>query len=284
MARTDTPMTAAATEAVASCSGLVRIYPTASGETHALRGVDAEFDRGSVTALTGPSGSGKSTLLALLALRDRPSGGEVAVLGRPTSSMGPADRRRLSRGSIAWVPQRPTDGVFGHLTARQNVEQSARWRGGTHAEGADLLERLGLADVGSVLAARLSGGEQQRLAVACACVGTPALVLCDEPTAELDEETAALVLGQLRATAATGSAVVVATHDPDAVAASDRVVALRHGVVSTERRAGAEARATIDPTGRVQLPPEALLLFPDRRATLRLEGGRVVLEPPEDAP
>ena len=112
--------------------------------------------------------------------------------------MGQADRRRLSRGAIAWVPQRPTDGVFGHLTAQQNLEQAARWRGGTPADGAALLDDLGLTDVRGVLASRLSGGEQQRLAVACACVGTPTLVLCDEPTAELDEETASLVLGRLR--------------------------------------------------------------------------------------
>ena len=260
----------------------MRIYPTASGETHALRGVDAAFDRGSVTALTGPSGSGKSTLLALLALRDRPSGGEVAVLGRSTSSLPTAVRRRLSRTTIAWVPPRPGDGVFGHLTAHQNVEQAGRWRAGTEVEATALLGALGLATVAHVPAARLSGGEQQRLAVACACAGTPALLLCDEPTAELDQETAALVLRRLRATASEGSAVVVATHDPDVVAASDRVVALRHGVVSSERHGTSDARATIDPTGRVQLPPEALALFPDRRATLRLEDGRVVLEAPKD--
>ncbi|WP_392542592.1 ABC transporter ATP-binding protein [Oryzobacter telluris] len=278
MARTE-PTARPVDGPAAACAGLVRIYPTATGETHALRGVDAEFDAGTVTALMGPSGSGKSTLLALLALRDRASGGEVTVLGRPTSSLRTGDRRRLSRRTIAWVPQRSTDGVFPHLTARQNVEQAARWRGAAHEAGDALLRRLGLQEVEGVLAARLSGGEQQRLAVACACIGTPTLLLCDEPTAELDEETAALVLRELRGAADAGAAVVVATHDPDAVAASDRVVALRHGVVSTERRVGSDAHASIDPTGRVQLPPEALLLFPDRRAVLRVDDGRVVLEP-----
>ena len=269
---------------VARCEGLVRIYPTATGETHALRGVDAEFEPHAVTALTGPSGSGKSTLLSLLALRDRASGGEVTVLGRPTSAMRTRERRALSRRTIAWVPQSPTEGVFPHLSALDNVEQAARWRGAAAGSGLALLDRLGLASVAEVTAARLSGGEQQRLAVACACVGGPRLVLCDEPTAELDEETAALVLAELRSTAASGSAVVVATHDPGAVAASDRVVALRHGVVATERRGAAEALATIDPTGRVQLPPEALVHFPTRRAVLRVEGSRVVLDPEEGEP
>jgi putative ABC transport system ATP-binding protein len=267
---------------VAECAGLVRIYPTATGETHALRGVDAHFHAHTVTALTGPSGSGKSTLLALLALRDRPSGGEVSVLGRRASTLGTQDRLALTRRTIAWVPQRPTDGVFPHLTAAQNVEQAERWRGGPAAEGRDLLGRLGLDAVVGVRASLLSGGEQQRLALACACVGAPPLILCDEPTAELDEATAALALAELRRAAAAGSAVVVATHDPDAVATSDRVVALRHGVMATEQWGAATARATIDPAGRLQLPPDALALFPDQRAVVRVEDGRVVLQPTGD--
>ena len=283
MARTDVSTAEAAPAGpAAACSGLVRIYPTATGETHALRGVDARFDLHTMTTLTGPSGSGKSTLLALLALRDRPSGGEVTILGRNAASLGTRERRRHARHTIAWVPQKPIDGVLPHLTAAQNVEQAARWRGAPADAGNGILERLGMADVGAVPAARLSGGEQQRVALACACVGEPRLVLCDEPTAELDEDTAALVLDELRRVAAAGSAVVIATHDPDAVAASDRVVALRHGVMSTEQWGAASARATIDPAGRVQLPPDALALFPHQRAVLRIEGRRVVLEPSED--
>jgi putative ABC transport system ATP-binding protein len=270
--------------APAACSGLVRIYPTATGETHALRGVDAHFHRHTVTALTGPSGSGKSTLLALLALRDRPSGGEVTILGRRASSLVGRERRAHSRRTLAWVPQRPTDGVFPHLTAVENVEQAARWRGAPGGEAPALLDRLGLGPVASVAAARLSGGEQQRVALACACVGSPPVVLCDEPTAELDEDTAELVLRELRRVAGNGSAVVVATHDPGAVAASHRVVALRHGVVSTEQWGADAAQATIDPAGRVQLPPDALELFPSRRAVLRVEGERVVLEPAGEDP
>ena len=127
--------------------GLVKIYPTATGETHALRGVDAEFHEHTVTALTGPSGSGKSTLLALLALRDRPSGGDVTILGRNASSLRTRERRAHSRRVIAWVPQRPTDGVYPHLTAAQNVEQAARWRGAPPDAERGLLERLGLEQV-----------------------------------------------------------------------------------------------------------------------------------------
>ncbi len=271
-------------EPTAACSGLVRIYPTLTGETHALRGVDARFDAGTVTALTGPSGSGKSTLLALLALRDRPSGGEVRVLGQAAATLRTRDRRRHGRRTIAWVPQRPTDGVHPHLSAADNVEQAARWRGAPPDEAQEVLRRLGLGPVAGVPASRLSGGEQQRVALACACVGAPPLVLCDEPTSELDEETALLAHAELRAVAAAGSAVVIATHDPATVAASDRVVGLRHGVVSSERWGGALTTAPIDPAGRIQLPTEALGLFPGQRAVVRLEDGRVVLEPTEEEP
>jgi putative ABC transport system ATP-binding protein len=246
--------------------------------------VDAQFDAHTVTALTGPSGSGKSTLLALLALRDRPSGGEVTIEGRSAASLSTRDRRGYSRRTIAWVPQRPTDGVFPHLTAAQNIEQAARWRGAARDADRGLLERLGLGEVARVAASRLSGGEQQRVALACACVGSPRLVLCDEPTAELDEATASLVMRELRSVATRGSAVVIATHDPGAIGACDRVVALRHGVLSTEQWGATRARAAIDPAGRVQLPPDALALFPDRRAVIHLDGDRVVLEPTGENP
>ncbi|MBS2936516.1 ATP-binding cassette domain-containing protein [Nocardioides sp. J2M5] len=266
---------------VARCLGLVRLYPGSTGEVAALRGVDASFSSHSVTALTGPSGSGKSTLLALLAMRDRPDGGTVTVLGHDVASLSGRDRRRLARTGVTWAPQRPTDGLFPHLSAAQNLEQAARWRGAPRAEVGTLLRRLGLEEVADVRASRLSGGEQQRVAVGCACIGSPPLVLCDEPTAELDEDTAALALAALRDAARSGSAVVVATHDPDAVAASDRVVGLRHGVLGTEQAVGATVHAAIDRAGRLQLPPAALTLFPDQRAVVRVEGDRVVLEPPD---
>ena len=282
MERTDTLVPASGHEPMASCAGLVRIYPGATGETHALRGVDAVFHGGTVTALTGPSGSGKSTLLSLLALRDRPSGGEVTILGRRASSFSTRDRRIHARSTISWAPQRSTEGLFTHLTTAQNVEQAVRWRQGDALAVGGVLERLGLLEVSSRLACDLSGGEQQRVALARACVAPPPLVLCDEPTAELDEDTAALVMAELRAVAAGGSAVVLATHDPGAIAASDRVVALRHGVMASEQWGGATKLATIDPTGRVQLPPDALALFPDRRAVLRMDGGRVIIEPSKD--
>jgi putative ABC transport system ATP-binding protein len=273
VARTETPP-------VAGCTDLVRIHPTASGESPALRGVGAHFESGTLTALTGPSGSGKSTLLELLALRDVPDSGEVWLRGRAASSMTRRERRRHGRRTIAWMPQRATDGVFGHLTALQNVVEASARRDAARRDGADLLARLGLEARTHVLTSQLSGGEQQRVALVRACVGAPPLILCDEPTAELDEETAALALAVLRGAADSGSAVVVASHDPAAVAACDRIIELRHGVLASEQSAGAVALSAIDGAGRVQLPEDALRLFPDGRLRVVVDGRRVVLEPP----
>jgi putative ABC transport system ATP-binding protein len=262
---------------------VVRIYTTATGETHALRGVDAEFRAGTFTAVTGPSGSGKSSLLQLLALRERPSGGEVEVLGTDLATSSGRAVRRLRRSALAWVPQRPSHAVLGHLTAGEHLRVVARQRGAGADRVAQVLEAVDLSDRAGVRASLLSGGEQQRLAVAAACLGDPAAVVADEPTAELDDDSAARVGTLLAGRAAAGGVVVVATHDARLVARADRVLHLRHGVLSTES-SGGRALAAIDPTGRVQLPPEALALFPTSRASVVVEDGVVRLVPPSEDP
>lgn len=270
------------TEPAARCAGLVKIYGSATGETHALRGVDATFTSHAVTAVTGPSGSGKSSLLAVLALHERQSGGALWIAGRETAGLSRRDLRDLRRRYVAWVPQRPAHGLFPQLTVAENLEQAARLRGVPAADPGDLLERLGLDGRLGARVRQLSGGEQQRLAVAGAVVGTPALVVADEPTAELDDASSELVLGELGRCAAAGSAVVLSSHDHRAVAAADRVLHLRHGVLSTERRGAGAATATLDSTGRLQLPPEALGLFPGGRALVVVDEDGVRLLPPED--
>jgi putative ABC transport system ATP-binding protein len=268
---------------VARCSQIVKIYPAATGETQALRGVEVSFHASTLTAITGPSGSGKSTLLAILALRERQGGGQLFIDGR---DVGLASRRALQsarRRHIGWVAQRPTHSLFPQLTARQQIEQVARLRG-CSVDVPAALERVGLGERAGAAVTELSGGEQQRLAVVAAMVGPPALVLADEPTAELDDESADVVLAELRRCTESGSAVVLATHDARAVEFADRVLALRHGVLSSERAAGRTALAAIDSAGRLQLPPEALELFPDGRAVLRIDTAGVRLDrPPADS-
>ncbi|WP_407345307.1 ATP-binding cassette domain-containing protein [Pengzhenrongella phosphoraccumulans] len=267
----------------ARCARLMKIYPSASGETHALRGIEASFPRGALTAVTGPSGSGKSSLLSVLALRERQSGGELWIAGRSAEKLSRRALRHLRRYDVAWVAQRPTHSLFDGLVAREQVEQAARLRSGDLAECARLLDRLDLTARGGARNRELSGGEQQRLAVAAAVVGAPGLVIADEPTAELDDDTSGLVLAELRRCAQGGSAVVFATHDQRAIAAADRVLHLRYGVVSTEAVAGALAMAQIDSTGRLQLPPDALAMFPQGRARVVLDGQGVRLLPADSS-
>ncbi len=273
---------------VARCARLVRIYSSATGETHALRGVEAAFRLGTTTAVTGPSGSGKSSLLSVLALRERQSGGELWIDGRLTDDLGTAALRELRRRQVAWVAQRPTHSLLAHLTVAEHLQAAERLRAAPRAPADPealelLLGRLQLDQRRSARPGQLSGGEQQRLAVAVAVVGRPRLVVADEPTAELDDESSDLVLAELRH-AAQHASVVFATHDHRAVQVADRVLHLRHGVLSTEAVRGGPVTASIDSTGRVQLPPEALSLFPDARARLVVDGDGVHLLPPQEGP
>ncbi|WP_380169028.1 ABC transporter ATP-binding protein [Jannaschia sp. R86511] len=265
------------------CEAVTRFYRSAAGETHALRGVDARFAAGTVSCVVGPSGSGKSSLLQVLALREVPDGGQVWLAGQATVPGSTGARRRWRRRLVAWVPQRATHALLPHLSAAEHVVQVANLRG-VDADVRAVLDEVGLRRRRRSHPAQLSGGEQQRLAVALAAVGDPPVLVADEPTAELDDEAAALVLDLLRRSAAAGACVVVSTHDARVTTRSDRVLLLRHGVLSTDARAGDGAEAVLDSTGRLQLPPEALALFPDGRARLEVRDDEVVLRPPGDRP
>jgi putative ABC transport system ATP-binding protein len=258
---------------------LLQLYPAPTGPTQALRGVDVTVLGGRISAVTGPSGSGKSTLLAILALRERPAGGELRHRGVLVAGLSRRRLQRLRRREIGWVAQRPTHSLFPQLDALGQIEQMARLRK-VRCDAAAALAEVELTDLAHARPAVLSGGEQQRLAVAAAAVGAPALLIADEPTAELDDDSAALVLRLLRVRAGQGSAVVLATHDARAVEAADTVLRLRQGVLSGERH-GERQTVAIDGQGRVQLPEEALPLFPDGRVVVTVTDGHVELRRPE---
>jgi putative ABC transport system ATP-binding protein len=266
-------------EVVASCHGLVHIYRVDSGEVHALRGIDASFLAGSVTAVVGPSGSGKSTLLRLLGLAERPTAGALTIAGVDAMTAPARTVRRLRRSSVAVVLQRPTHNLYPHLTVAEHLQLGAARRGASADDVERAIEFVSLTGRRRSLPTQLSGGEQQRLAVAMATVGDPVLVLADEPTAELDAESGTAVIELLRASAARGAAVVVNTHDPEVGAAADRILVLHHGTLHSERLQGESSVAVIDAVGRVQLPPELLGRFPDMRAEIHVEDDAVVLRP-----
>jgi putative ABC transport system ATP-binding protein len=270
----------ALSDAAARCRGVVQIYRAASGDVHALRGIDADFMPGSVTAIVGPSGSGKTTLMRILSLTERPTGGDVTIAGVDTQSASAREIRRLRRSVLAIVSQRATHNLYPHLTVAEHVLLGARQRDADSDAVETAIEAVRLGARRDARPGSLSGGEQQRLAVAMATVGEPRLVLADEPTAELDPATATEVIGLLRASAADGAAVVVNTHDHAVAEAADRVLALHHGTLHSERREGAATVAVIDSVGRVQLPPDLLNAFPGLRAEIRYEDGRVILTPP----
>lgn len=277
--RADVRLPALAGGVAASATGLVKIYWTATGEVHALKGVDAVFPAGAVSAVVGPSGSGKSSLLRILAGLDRQTAGSASVAGVELGALPARGLRRLRRRFVGYVAQRPTDNLVGHLTVWQHLTLAARLRDADNADCDVLLEELGLGHRADALPGTLSGGEQQRLAFAQAAVGGPALVVADEPTAELDTRAAAALTAVAARLASSGIAVVVGTHDDTVVAGAARTLLLRHGAVQAET---AEARrlSVIDAAGRIQLRPEALARFPERRAVLETTDDGVRIRPP----
>jgi len=213
---------------------LTRTYPAAGRPVRGLQDVSLRVAGGEVVAVTGPSGSGKSTLLFLLAGLDRPDGGEVRVAGTDWRTLDGAARARFRRRTCGFIAQGMA--LLPQATAAENVavpllldgvEADAR-----QARVAGALEAVGLAGDGDKLPDQLSGGQQQRVAIARALVIQPAVVLADEPTANLDSGTAQTITRLLLAAARErGAAVVLVTHDPDVARHADRLVRLRSGRV-----------------------------------------------------
>ena len=217
---------------VLALSGIRRTYVTGEGELEVLKGVDLEVFPGEVIGLIGPSGSGKSSLLHAAGLLERPTEGKIVVEGRDCSRLSDRERTRIRLGSIGFVYQ------FHHLLAEfsalDNVALPQMMAGvarpEARARAEDLLARLGLAERVHHQPGQLSGGEQQRVAVARALANQPRVVLADEPTGNLDPANSGAVFQNLHDLArATGVALVIATHNMELAGFMDRVFALRDG-------------------------------------------------------
>jgi putative ABC transport system ATP-binding protein len=266
----------------ASCAGVVKVYATPAGEVPALKGVDLEFPAASVSAVVGPSGSGKSSLLRIVAGFDRPTAGTVRIGGVETGALRQRELRSLRRSLIGYVFQRPADNLVAYLSVFDHLRQAASVRGrrrGWRIEAEETLEILGLAARGDHLPKQLSGGEQQRAAFAAAVMGRPALVVADEPTGELDSESAGALLDSVGRLAGLGTAFVIATHDEDVVRAAGRTYHLRHGSVEAEAKDDRKL-SVIDAAGRIQLPEGWRRLFPDGRAQIEQGEDEMRIKPP----
>jgi len=218
---------------VASCDGLHRYLGSGSGRTHVLRGVSFEARRGGVTAIVGPSGCGKSTLLYQLGLLDRPDGGRVFVAGSDASAASDEIRTALRAEHIGFVFQ--FHFLLPEFSALENVmlpmQKLGRWDAPLMRDRAlGLLEAVGLGAKAQRLPSQLSGGEQQRVAIARSLANEPSLLLADEPTGNLDMTNSNLVFSLiLRLAREKGQAVVLVTHNPEIAARCDRVLTMRDG-------------------------------------------------------
>ncbi|WP_436795533.1 ABC transporter ATP-binding protein [Actinospongicola halichondriae] len=217
--------------AAAFVAGLEVSYRAVAGLSVALHGVDASFAPGVLSVVAGPSGSGKSSLLRVLAGLHRPTGGTVHVAGVDLGRLRSGARRRHRRESVGMVLQRPSDNLLDYLTAIEQVEVAARFRGTDPAEAASVLDAVGLAAKADMELSELSGGEQQRVAFAAAAVGSPAVLLADEPTAQLDGRSASSVIESMRSLVGRGTSLIVSSHDAAVIDAADDVVRLANGRV-----------------------------------------------------
>ncbi|WP_135551972.1 ABC transporter ATP-binding protein [Paenibacillus cymbidii] len=283
------------------CDGLVKIYKSDQLEVVALQGLNITVDKGEMMAIIGNSGSGKSTLLNILGGLDRPSAGQVRVgewdLLKATSEQLDEYKRR----TVGFIWQNNARNLLPYLSALENVEMPMMLSGKVDRVYArQLLEWVGLKERMKNRLQSLSGGEQQRVAIAIALANRPALLLADEPTGSVDTKTADLILDIFRRmNRELGLTVVIVTHDMALAGKVDRVVAIRDGMTSTEfirRNPNLDASAelgqlqdaheefvVLDRAGRLQVPkPYLERLGIGGKATMEIEGDRIVLKAPAE--
>jgi ABC-type lipoprotein export system ATPase subunit len=298
-------------EPLVICDNLVKIYKVESLEVVALQGLDLEVAAGEMLAVVGASGSGKTTLMNVLGALDLPSAGRCVVAGYDLAHLSEEQHTIYRRTVVGHIWQHSGRNLLPDLSVSANIGLPMTLAGIPGNERArrvrDLLGMVGLRDHANNVPRQLSGGEQQRAAIATALANAPQLLLADEPTGDLDSATAHEIFALLRRlNRDLGLTVIIVTHDASIAAEADRTIAIRDGRTSTEtvRRdlplmAGSGAvRASaviglpgtthreavvIDRVGRLQLPHEALERLPfDGRAEVRILGDHVEVWPVRD--
>ncbi len=264
------------------------VHPSEEGGVAALRGLTLAVERGELCVVLGPSGAGKSTLVRVVAGLERPSAGRAVVDG---VDVGTASARVVARHRarvVGYADQHYWRALSAELTAEELVAVPLGLRGATGPQRSrrarELLERVDLLDRADAHPGELSGGEQQRIALCAALAHSPALLVADEPTGELDETTAEMVLDLLAELAREeGAAALVVSHDPASARIADRVVQVRDGRIG-EERTGSEDTVVIGRGGWLRVPEESLRAAGiGERALVRVRGDAVELRPVADA-
>jgi ABC-type lipoprotein export system ATPase subunit len=296
-------------ETFIQCENLIKIYrindkgesSDASLEVQALQGLDLAVSEGEMIGVVGASGSGKSTLLNILGGLDRPDGGRAVVDKQDLGKLSQHGLDKYRRKTVGFVWQYGARNLIPYLTAVENIQLPMTLSGKvgkkTRQRSLELLEQVGLGDRMNHRLEELSGGEQQRIAVAIALSNRPRLLLADEPTGELDTATAKTIYDMFRElNRKLGLTIVIVSHDPGIAQHVDRVVAVRDGKLATESvrlnpvTDGStdeslhvfEELAILDSAGRLSIPRDYLEHFHiRRRVRLELVDGGILIRPPE---
>lgn len=289
---------------IIECDSLVKIYKTPDVEVLALQGLDLTVDYGEMTAIIGNSGSGKSTFLNMLGGLDRPSAGRLLVDGKDLFKLGERELVEYKLRTVGFVWQNNARNLLPYLTATQNVMMPMLF-GGEHKRRQRALELLDMVNMSHRKNSRLSalsGGEQQRIAIAIALANHPRLLLADEPTGAVDQKTSSAILDMLRAiNRESGLTIVIVTHDQLLAKKVSRVVAIRDGKIASERimkesyldrlsdisaltevEEVQDEYAVLDKAGRLQLPADMLkkLGVAGNRVRMELKDGEIIIRKP----
>lgn len=287
-----------------AAENLVKIYKSSEVEVMALQGLDLTVERGELMGIVGASGSGKSTLLNMLGGLDKPSAGSLFIDGKDMLKFSETDLIEYKRKTVGFVWQNNARNLIPYLTAQQNVEMPMLLSGfsGRQQRAAELLDMVGLSARKNSRLDQMSGGEQQRVAIAIALANNPKLLLADEPTGSVDTATSRLILDVFRElNRVMGVTIIIVTHDTKLSKQIDRVVAIRDGKASTEmlrntamlrsfgelsEQAQADAAheevSVLDRAGRLQIPKgylDELGLKGGDKVRVELEDGRVCIYP-----
>jgi putative ABC transport system ATP-binding protein len=221
---------------VVTITGVKKLYKMGSEIVAALNGVDLKIDSGEFVALMGPSGSGKSTLMNILGCLDRPTEGSYKLLEKEVSRLSDDELAGIRNKTIGFVYQ--TFNLLPKLTSLENVELPAVYAGLSKSErrqkAMEALEKVSLADRAEHLPSELSGGQRQRVAIARAIAMKPAIILADEPTGNLDTKSTLEIMQIFRSLHASGSTVIIVTHEPDIAQNADRQILVKDGKITKD--------------------------------------------------